>query len=230
MDQLIFADHLPDGSTLVQARQKGAMMIASRWMNLYVTEQPEGENAIIFSTESVEDAKFPPPSGGSVVGYTFSAWKLEKVSNGVKATRIAYVDPKGSLNSSIFKIVLSDLTESVEIVKDALKKHGPNCCTLYNAPYNVQNVHFSDRDYDLDAIKLVLKVSDGKSGKVWFCCPPQFKSGFHIATSGNVQISVVNGHNCGNLGVFLAEITGSEMITIEGKAGKGLLWNGKEIK
>jgi hypothetical protein len=92
---------LNDGSSLIQAQQKGQMMVSPRWLNLYSFESRE-KDTLYCTTESVEDPAFPAVPSSAVKGMSLTSWRLIQTPSGVKVTRIAYVDPKGSLPSGIF--------------------------------------------------------------------------------------------------------------------------------
>jgi hypothetical protein len=158
----------------------------------------------------------------------------------------------------LFKTVLADLTESVNLVQDFLKKNGPICATLLHKPYASENVQFVTREFSLDTITLAMKVvpkgsptkgsptrtssptrssgegsptkksriSKDTSGKVWFCVPAAYKSKFAITTQGDVEVSLVPKHDCGDMIVFEVAINGMELCNVEGKVGQALSVNG----
>lgn len=103
-DKIATIEYFNDGSSIIQSQQKGHLMVAPRWLNMYSFQSGE-KDTLYCTSESVEDPAFPAIPSSAVKGMSMTSWRFIQTPTGVKVSRISYVDPKGSLPSGYFSLI-----------------------------------------------------------------------------------------------------------------------------
>ncbi|KAJ3249711.1 hypothetical protein HDU77_007543 [Chytriomyces hyalinus] len=110
--------------------QKGSFPVAARDMIVAVTTRRVSRREAVFVATSVtDDGDAFPKSGASGrvrAELTFAGWMLRASSGAnVEAVYMVQVDPKGTIPSSIVKLVQTQTPLAIARVSEYLNKHGP---------------------------------------------------------------------------------------------------------
>jgi hypothetical protein len=171
---------LPNGADqLVYVVQKGQFPVAAREFGM-VTTVIHRDNGVDFIAASVDDDKVPS-SSWNVRGYSVACWRLTEVDGGIDTSYIAYVDPCGSIPSTLFMLVQSQLAQCVSTVYDYLQEKGPNF-----------DIYLQETTASLDHQKCMIsnnavEVTVLKAGLLVLAVP--------LSCSSNLSIQVPTGTN-----------------------------------
>ncbi|KAJ3231713.1 hypothetical protein HDU81_003556 [Chytriomyces hyalinus] len=109
--------------------QKGSFPVAARDMIVAVTTRRVSRHEAVFVATSVTDGDAFPKAGASGrvrADLTFAGWMLRVIGGkAVEAVYMVQVDPKGTIPSSIVKLVQTQTPLAIARVSEYLTKHGP---------------------------------------------------------------------------------------------------------
>ncbi|KAJ3304402.1 hypothetical protein HDV03_002883 [Kappamyces sp. JEL0829] len=233
-DGMKVTEHFPEGAVLATSVQKGQFPVAPRDLCHLISVKASldaGDNAIDYLTISVKDERCPPVSGKVRGEIMLASWRLRAVSDGVAVSYVAYVDPQGSIPTSLFKLVQSQVALCVPNVGKYLVRHGPMPCLVVAGSALCTSSDFkpTHADFKADSFSITGHL---ESGPIYVAIPNALASQCELKTTPGLsafqikQMQPRDEANFRDMTVVMFVASLALEVSIEAKKGKALLVNG----
>ncbi|KAJ3320802.1 hypothetical protein HDV06_004813 [Boothiomyces sp. JEL0866] len=146
--------------------QKGTFPVAARELVTALTIVDEGDS-LTYVAMSVSDEKnqAPPPNGKVRAEILLAGWKLTKSSNGVFATYIVHVDPKGSIPNSIIRSIQTQTPLCIAGVSNYLSNYGCLPFALIGSLKPSKGISFKSKEVSTSLYAMEYNISELKENE-----------------------------------------------------------------
>jgi hypothetical protein len=126
-----------------------------------------------------------------------AGWQLRKSENGILASYIVHVDPKGTIPNCItivtvalIKTVQAQTPMCIATVANYLKDFGPLPFIVRRHPYSPESILLTHEELTDSEVDVKFKMT---TGKLTLSLPIKtFASGFKVTTTKNVTVKIIS--------------------------------------